>query len=151
MNQSISYPQVEVDKFQAITLLPIDVNAVLEAARNIEAGAMVTFTGTVRAGSHGKTATGLWYEAYMEMSETMMRQILKDAREKFALIDAFCQHRIGELKVTDVAVIVVTTSVHRKEAYDANQYIIDRVKFELPIWKKEYYTDETSKWSHNFH
>lgn len=151
MKQSILYPQAVVVEEPGIHDRVIETASMIAAAQDINAGAMVVFTGTVRAASQGKNATGLFYEAYTEMAEILLKEILAQAIEKFNLINASCQHRIGQLGLGETAVVVITSSEHRKEAYDANQYIIDRVKFELPIWKNEFYTDGTKEWRHNGH
>lgn len=129
----------------------IDCVSMMQDAQDETAGALVVFTGMVRTGSNGKTATGLFYEAYPEMAENLLSVILDDAISSFGLTGASCRHRTGELFPGDIAVIVLTSSAHRKAAYDANQYIIDRVKFELPIWKNEFYSDGSHEWRHNFH
>ena len=69
------------------------------------------------------------------------------AREKYSLQVAVARHRTGRVAVSETAVVVVTTSAHRGEAYAANQYIIDRIKREAPIWKREYFTDGASEWA----
>jgi molybdopterin synthase catalytic subunit len=83
------------------------------------------------------------------MAEKMISSIIADARLKFKLHGAICVHRIGKVEVCESAVVVITTSSHREEAYAANRYIIDRVKHEAPIWKKEIFSDGTAEWGHN--
>ena len=149
MKQSILYPQAVVGEESGICPSKIDTEKMIFTAQSTQAGAMVLFVGTVRTTSNGKNATGLFYEAYVEMAELLLKAILADSIRIYKLINASCQHRIGHLGLGETAVVVITSSEHRKEAYDANQYIIDRVKFELPIWKNEFYTDGTKEWRPN--
>lgn len=110
-------------------------------------GGYVLFTGIVRDTNEGKTVTHLEYEAYSELADQMIQDIILDSQKKWQLEYANCIHRLGRLDVGEIAVIVSTGSMHRDEAYKANRYIIDRVKHEVPIWKKEYYIDGSSEWS----
>ncbi|TGL40345.1 molybdenum cofactor biosynthesis protein MoaE [Leptospira perdikensis] len=110
-------------------------------------GGYVLFAGIVRDINEGKQVTHLEYEAYSEMANQMISAIIADAFQKWDLQYADCIHRLGKLVLGEVAVLVNTGSIHRDEAYKANRYIIDRVKHEVPIWKKEYYVDGSSEWS----
>ncbi|TGK79150.1 molybdenum cofactor biosynthesis protein MoaE [Leptospira noumeaensis] len=110
-------------------------------------GGYVFFAGIVRDINEGKQVTHLEYEAYSELANQMIENIIQDAFKTWELEFAECIHRLGRLGLGDVAVIVNTGAVHRDEAYKANRYIIDRVKHEVPIWKKEYYVDGSSEWS----
>lgn len=110
-------------------------------------GGFVMFTGIVRDTNEGKTVTHLEYEAYSELADKMISTIIEETKEKWELQYVNCVHRLGNLNVGDIAVIVTTGSMHRDEAYKANRYIIDRVKHDVPIWKKEYYIDGSSEWS----
>jgi len=83
------------------------------------------------------------------MARKMISEIVAEAISQWGLTQAVCIHRTGKLAVTDCAVEVLTSSPHRQGAYEANKYIIDRVKHEAPIWKKEYYTDGSSVWGSN--
>lgn len=131
--------------FQHITESPIDIFSIIPEEDKM--GALVFFAGIVRNINEGKSVTHLEYEAFSPMAEEMIRKILEDASGKWELLHANCIHRLGSLKVSEIAVIVTVGSMHRGEAYEANRYIIDRVKHEVPIWKKEYYEDGTSSWS----
>ncbi len=112
-------------------------------------GAMVLFSGEVRSNNKGKEVIHLEYEAYEPMADKMIGQILEEAINRFNLNQAVCVHRLGKIDISGCAVVVITGSGHRKEAYDANRYIIDRVKNEVPIWKHEFYADGTSEWGQN--
>ena len=127
----------------------IDMNHLYESARNASAGAVVIFSGEVRNRNNGKPVVELEYEAYRPMADHGIAGIIADAKQKFHLSDAVCVHRIGLLPVSECAVVVVTSAPHRDMAYQANIYIIDRVKHEVPIWKKECYEDGSFEWGNN--
>jgi len=112
-------------------------------------GARVLFSGEIRGLNHGLEIVKLEYTAHKQLAKKHMDEILRDARQKFPLIGAVCIHRIGMLEISECAVAVLTCGRHRRETYSANQYIIDRVKAETPIWKREFFADGTSKWGEN--
>ncbi len=132
-----------------ITPYYIPVQDLLARLENDQAGATVLFIGTVRNVNKEKEVLYLEYEAFKQLAEKMINNIIEDAKSKFNLIAAVCVHRVGKLNIGDTAVAVITVATHRQEAYLANQFIIDRVKHEAPIWKKEYWADGTYAWGHN--
>ncbi len=132
--------------FCPITSVPIDLGALLASAHHAQAGAVVLFSGEVRNHHEGREVLFLEYEAQEEMALSSIKAILKDAEEKWPLKVAVAQHRIGKVAISESAVVVVTAAAHRKEAYEASQYIIDRIKSETPIWKKEYFLDGENVW-----
>jgi molybdopterin synthase catalytic subunit len=149
MKSSLLYhPQAE-DKISLVTEDIIDAGALLSRMHDPKAGAVVLFSGEVRNHSHSREVEALYYEAYIPMAEKIIADIIKEARLKFKLHGALCVHRIGKVEVCESAVVVITTSSHREEAYAANRYIIDRVKHEAPIWKKEIFSDGSVEWGHN--
>ena len=109
-------------------------------------GGIVTFDGTVRNHNNDLPVMSLEYEAYSEMAEKIGARIVQDALEKFDIVSASAVHRVGHLQITDSAVIVTAGSHHRKEAFEACQYIIDTKKKEVPIWKREHYVNQSPKW-----
>jgi len=117
--------------------------------RNPNSGAVVLFSGEVRDNNKGREVTHLEYEAYEPMANKMIDEILQEAVSRFNLNQAVCVHRLGRVEISGCAVVVITGAGHRKEAYDANQFIIDKVKNEVPIWKHEFFTDGTSEWGQN--
>jgi molybdopterin synthase catalytic subunit len=117
--------------------------------RNPNSGAVVLFSGEVRDNNKGREVTHLEYEAYEPMANKMIQEILEEAISCFRLNQAVCVHRLGRVEISGCAVVVITGAGHRKEAYDANSYIIDRVKNEVPIWKHEFFADNTSEWGQN--
>ena len=107
------------------------------------------FSGEVRDNNKGREVTHLEYEAYEPMANKMITEIVDEAISRFKLNQAVCVHRLGQVDISGCAVVVITGAGHRKEAYDANSYIIDRVKNVVPIWKHEFFADGTSEWGQN--
>lgn len=121
----------------AMTTDPIDVAAVLAAVQSDDCGAVDLFLGTVRNHNRGKAVVALAYEAYPEMAERTMTAIVAEARRRWDIRRAAVVHRYGDLAIGDVAVAVAVASPHRQDAFAATRFIIDRLKAEVPIWKKE--------------
>ena len=103
----------------------------VERVRDPRAGAVVTFQGVTRE------VERLEYEAYVEMAEERMAAIVGEALERHGLCAAACEHRVGDVPLSEPSVAVAVSAPHRKEAFDGAREIIDRVKAEAPIWKKE--------------
>jgi molybdopterin synthase catalytic subunit len=127
----------------------LEIVGLLAGAHHPGAGAVVLFSGEVRDTNRGKAVAYLEYEAHAPLAEKVIAEVLLAAREKYSLRVALARHRTGRVAVGETAVVVVTASAHRGEAYAANQYIIDRIKREAPIWKREYFTDGASEWGSN--
>lgn len=134
---------------QHISAKPLSYSEIFDKFRHPNSGAVVMFSGEVRDNNKGRAVTHLEYEAYEPMAEKMIGEILESATKKWNLNQAACVHRIGKVDISECAVVVVTGAAHREAAYAANQYIIDRVKNEVPIWKHEFFTDGTSEWGQN--
>lgn len=105
------------------------------------AGAVVAFSGRVRAYSGGRTVTKLEYEAYPEMAERIFAQIGDEAKARFEILDIAIHHRTGSLAVGEISVAIAVSAAHRAPAFDACRYAIDRLKEIAPIWKKEHSPD----------
>ena len=113
---------------------------------NALAGGFVCFEGWVRNHNDGKKVIALEYEAYEALCVKEAGHIFAETKKKFAVLDAKCFHRVGKLKVGEMAVWVGVTSSHRDDAFKACRYIIDEIKARLPIWKKEHYENGDSGW-----
>ena len=113
---------------------------------NPDAGAYASFEGWVRNENEGRRVIRLEYEVYDLLAVKEGKKIIREACEKFSVINADCIHREGALEIGDCAVWVGAVSPHRNEAFLACRYIIDQVKIRLPIWKKEHYFDGHSGW-----
>jgi molybdopterin converting factor subunit 1 len=110
---------------------PLVLDALATRVRDPRAGAVVTFSGVTRE------VERLHYEAYAEMAEERMAAIAAEAVERHGLCAAALEHRVGEVPLSQPSVIVAVSAPHRGEAFAGAREIIDRVKAEAPIWKKE--------------
>ena len=124
-----------------ITDKAIDPKPITASVRRDSNGAVVTFLGTTRRTSMGKTVLYLDYEAYRPMALRKLRAIAVEVTEKWPVQDVSIFHRIGRLEIEDISLVVAVASPHRKEAFQACGYVVDRIKEEVPIWKKEFYED----------
>ena len=124
----------------------LDPTALGATLRDSRAGALATFEGWVRIQNDGREVSLLEYEAYPALAQSEGDTVLREARERFALLDARCSHRVGRLALGELAVWVGVTAEHRGPAFEACRYIIDELKARLPIWKKEHYAQGESVW-----
>ncbi len=106
-----------------------------------ETGGLVTFSGIVRMTESGRELKSLFYEAHESMALKKIKEILEDAIKRFGLLDAIAIHRIGEVQVGEISVFTAAASIHRKDAFRGCEFIIDRIKLDCPIWKKDVFTD----------
>ena len=113
-------------------------------SNNPQIGAIVSFIGTVRD-LHPGSISSMTLEHYPEMTEKSLKSIVKKARDRWELQNVTIIHRIGELKVNDQIVLVVTTSKHRQSAFESCHYIMDYLKTDAPFWKKES-TEQKEVW-----
>ena len=120
-----------------ITDRPIDAERLANAVRKDSHGAVVTFFGTVRNQSMGKAVLHLEYEAYKEMAEKELRQIAGEIKERWGLDQVAIAHRIGHMAVGEIVLVIAVGAPHRKEAFAACEYAVDRIKQIVPVWKKE--------------
>ncbi|MDR3611141.1 MAG: molybdenum cofactor biosynthesis protein MoaE [Ignavibacteriaceae bacterium] len=146
---STSSLRLAEDKFEFITYEPIDITKMIHTAQHPGAGGVVLFCGNVRNNQAGRPVKYLVYESYSPLADKMIKDIIQTAVQNWDLLYASSIHRIGKIHISDCAVAVVTAHTHRKEAYAANQYIIDRIKHEVPVWKCEFFEDGTHEWGQN--
>ncbi len=125
---------------------PIDVEALRAALARDDAGALVVFEGRVRRENEGRRVERLEYEAAEKLAVAEGEAILREARERFAILDAVCVHRVGSLSLGDLAVWIGVLAAHRDAAYEASRYIIEQLKARVPIWKEEHYADGAATW-----
>ena len=120
---------------------PLSLDDAVAAASDPSWGGVVVFLGTVRDASRGKRVTHLEYEAYPEMAEAKMREIAQALEARYAPSRVIMHHRIGDLAIGEIAVIVVAGAPHRDAAFKAARDAIDELKTVVPIWKKEFAED----------
>jgi molybdopterin synthase catalytic subunit len=131
-----------------ISAAPIDIPPLRAALLAHGAGAYASFEGWVRDHNEGRPVRGLAYEAYTALAEAEGERVLAEAREKFAILDAACVHRVGELQLGELAVWVGVSAGHRDAAFAACRFVIDEIKARVPIWKHERYADGEAGWLH---
>jgi molybdopterin synthase catalytic subunit len=120
---------------------PIEVGELRDAVRTDADGAVLIFEGVARRYSRGREVVHLEYEAYPEMAERKLAEIGDEIRVKFGVERVAIVHRTGVLTIGEPSVVIAVASPHRKEAFVACQYAIDRLKQVVPIWKKEVWSD----------
>ena len=124
---------------------PIDVAALERTAASAH-GAVVTFVGRARDhADDGREVVELEYEAYPEMADATLRTVAAEVRERWPGCAVAVVHRTGLVPIGEAAVVIVTATAHRGDAYDANRYVIEAIKQRLPIWKRERFADG-SEW-----
>ena len=104
-------------------------------------GAICTFDGIVRDNTRGRKTLYLDYEAYREMALAQMQTLAAEALKKFPVRDISMLHRLGRIEVGETSVLIVVASAHRGAAFDACRWLIDTLKKQVPIWKKETFAD----------
>ncbi len=114
-------------------------DAITAGVRGDGNGAVVTFLGSTRDSTGDRRVLHLEYEAYRPMADNQLRRIAAEIRERWGITDAAIAHRLGRLEIGDVSLVVAVASPHRKEAFEACAYAIDRIKQIVPIWKKEFF------------
>lgn len=124
-----------------ITEKPIDIQKVIGTVSSLGAGAVNVFIGTVRSTAHDKKVVWLEYEIYESMAVVEIRKIIDEASHRWPLLGCAVSHRIGTLKPGEVSVAIAVSSPHRKDSFEACQFIIDTLKAKVPIWKKEIFED----------
>ena len=104
-------------------------------------GAVCTFDGIVRDNTRGRRTLYLDYEAYREMAQSQMESLAAEAITRFNVRDVALLHRLGRLTIGETSVLIVVASAHRGAAFDACRWLIDTLKKQVPIWKKETFED----------
>lgn len=113
---------------------------------NPKNGAIVSFTGIVRDFSANTSLAAIELEQYPQMTLQAMIAIAKNAEQKFGVSNIILIHRIGLLEANEQIVFVGVSSTHRQSAFDAAQFIMDKLKNDVPLWKKEIDLDGNSQW-----
>jgi len=127
---------------------PFDTATLRAELLDASVGAYASFEGWVRDHNDGRGVHGLHYQAYATLAEAEGERIIDEARSEFAILDARCMHRVGDLAVGELAVWVGATAAHRDAAFAACRFIIDEVKSRVPIWKHERYEEGDAGWLH---
>jgi molybdopterin synthase catalytic subunit/molybdopterin converting factor small subunit len=125
---------------------PLDVENIVAAVSDPGRGAVVVFLGTVRDHHAGRSVEKLTYSAYRPMALEGLRLILADLEAAHKDLRAAIVHRLGEVPVGEPSVVIAVASPHRAAAYEASRTALERLKAEIPIWKREHYVDGGEAW-----
>ncbi len=130
------------DDLVRVTAEPLAERTLAEAVAEPGAGAIVLFSGVVRDETGGRRVKYLEYEAHAPMAEAKMREIASQVRARWPSVKKVALvHRVGRLEVGESSVLIAVSSAHRREAFEACHFAIDRLKETVPVWKKEYFED----------
>ncbi len=142
--EKLSDPMVQ----NFLTLEPLDRERLREAVLDPAAGAVLVFEGTVRNHSDGITGIiALEYEAQSQMASKLIEKIISQTLATFPICHIALQHRLGRVELGEPTIIIAVSSAHRDEAYRASRFLIDEIKHNAPIWKREIFADGKSQWS----
>jgi len=125
---------------------PIDAGRAVAAVSGPGRGAVVVFLGTVRDHHSGRTVEKLTYSAYRAMAQEGLQRIVADLETGHQDLRAAIVHRLGEVPVGEPSVVIAVASPHRAAAYEASRTALERLKAEIPIWKREHYADGGEAW-----
>ena len=120
---------------------PLQLEEVVRAVGGPERGGLVTFTGTVRSQTRGRPVRALSYEAYPGMAERSMAAIGRDIESRWPGTRVAIVHRVGTLSPGEAAVVIAVSAPHRAAAFEGCRHAIERLKADVPIWKKERFED----------
>jgi len=132
--------------FIKITTEPLSVQALNDLVKRASDGAVVTFDGIVRDNFDGRSVRALEYEAYAEMAEKKMAEIGTEVQRKFEVGEIAIVHRLGHLEIGESSIVIAVAAPHRHAAFEACAYAMDRVKEDVPVWKKEFFADGDAHW-----
>ena len=127
---------------------PLDAGAAVAAVAAGGAGAIAIFLGTTRAETNeaGRRLVALDYEAYREMAQQQMHALAEEAKRRWPILRLAVLHRVGRVEIGQPSVLIAVSTPHRAEAFEACRFLIDRIKAEATIWKKEVWEDGSSSW-----
>ena len=129
-----------------VTREPLSVQQVNDLVKGPTDGAVVTFDGIVRNNFDGRPVHALEYEAYTPMAEKKLAEIGAAVQQKFAIGAIAMVHRIGRLDIGESSIVIAVAAPHRQAAFEACAYAMERVKAEVPVWKKEFFADGADHW-----
>jgi molybdopterin synthase catalytic subunit len=134
----------------ALSAEPLSVDRALASVTDGRAGGIDVFLGTTRAerNAAGRELVALDYEAYAEMAEQQLRDLARRARERWPVLRLALLHRTGRVPVGEPSVLIAVATPHRGEAFEACRWLIDTLKAEVAVWKKEVWADGTGTWVH---
>ena len=129
-----------------LTYAPIRTQELIDDVTSVRAGAVVLFLGTTRGVTGDRRTRALDYEAYGPMARTQLAELRSEALARWPLQQVAIVHRLGYLLPKEPSVAVAVSAPHRAAAFEAGQWLIDRLKEVVPIWKKEHWDDGPPQW-----
>ncbi|WP_055508543.1 molybdenum cofactor biosynthesis protein MoaE [Nonomuraea pusilla] len=136
---------MDVIRLLGIRDTSLSVDEALAAVGDHAAGGTALFVGTVREQDHGKPVTRLSYSAHPS-AEDELRRVAEKVAADFPVTALAAVHRVGDLELGELAVVVAVAAPHRGEAFEACRRLIDDLKSEVPIWKHQLFADGTTEW-----
>lgn len=124
-----------------ITDLPINTEKVIDLVKTDDSGAVNVFIGTVRNSTKNKEVVKLKFEAYESMAIKELQKIVDEVKSRWPVNKIAIHHRVGDLAIGDIPVVIAVSTPHRKQGFEACQFAIDALKETVPIWKKEVFAD----------
>ncbi|WP_457653938.1 molybdenum cofactor biosynthesis protein MoaE [Rhodocaloribacter sp.] len=125
---------------------PIDVAEAAAFLADPRAGGLDLFIGTTRRWTGDAETLELSYECYAPMAMKEMRRLVEEAMTRWPLVRACIRHRLGTVPVAEASVLIGVAAPHRADAFEACRFLIDRLKRQVPIWKRETYADGRLEW-----
>lgn len=120
---------------------PIAVAQLQQRIRQGEDGAVCVFEGIVRNNTRGRRTLYLEYESYEKMAQQELERLVQHAMQQFGVREVVVHHRLGRIEISEASVFIAVASAHRAAAFDACRWLIDALKKQVPIWKKEFFVD----------
>lgn len=127
---------------------PIDSAAVLRAVESTQAGASVLFVGSTRQYTGEQETLTLFYECYETMAVKQLARLRDQAQERWPIVHCAIVHRVGEVALGETSVAVAVSAPHRVASFEAAQWLMDSLKRDVPIWKREVWADGREEWVH---
>ena len=126
----------------------ICMDPVVRRVQSKAAGAVVAFLGTTREFTSGRQTLRLTYEAYHEMAVQVLEDLETSARRRWPIIECQIVHRLGPVELGEASILVAVSTPHRRDAFEAAQWLMDTIKQDVPIWKQEHWADGSQEWVH---
>lgn len=146
--QSVQNKPQTSKQHSAVSDQPLDPVALRALVSDGKAGAILVFEGTVRSTTHGRNdVIALEYEVKASMADKVIRGILADTAREWPIERIAVAHRQGRCELGEPTIVIAVAAGHRDEAYRASRTLIDRIKHEAPIWKREIFNDGSGAWS----
>lgn len=131
-----------------LTDLPIDAALITRTVTSPTSGAVVLFLGTTRQFTDAKETVTLTYTAYAPMAASQMEKLESQAKARWPIDRCVLTHRLGEVPIGEASVAVAVSTPHRRDAFEAASWLMDRLKELVPVWKKEHWSSGSTAWVH---